>query len=316
MPPLHTNSSTNTTLEVNIASISFHVEQSAYPTLKAYLMDLKRCFPEDSMIIEDIETRMAEVLLERLSIDKGTIDKNDVELMVLQVGTAKEIALTEGIDLDLGYFERKDQWQPLKKAEPKRELRNIGKKFSLKKRNKRVAGVASGIAGYYNIDPTFVRLGFVASVLGGGFGIPLYAAAWLAMPKDPQSTREGMLEEKKSTSLVGRTKRFMRSMTDKKVAGVASGIAKYFGIDETIVRLLFIGGFFLKGFGLLAYLALWIAMPKVTSLEEQIDLEEKPSFLEEENFKTRMSNVESQFDETMTTTASKIKSSKFFKKHF
>ncbi|WP_338763317.1 PspC domain-containing protein [Bernardetia sp. ABR2-2B] len=313
MPPLHTNSSINNTLEVQIASISFHVEQTAYPALKAYLMDLKRCFPEDSMTIEDIETRMAEVLLERLSIDKGTIDKNDVELMVLQVGTAKEIALAEGIDLDLGYFERKDQWQKLKKAEPKRELRSLDKKFTLQKRDKKVGGVASGIAAYYDIDPVFVRLGFVASVFVGGFGVPLYAASWLAMPKDP---KEGMLEEKKSTSLVGKTKRFMRSMVDKKVAGVASGIAKYFGIDETIVRLLFIGGFFLKGFGLLAYLALWMAMPKVTSLEEQIDLEEKPSFLEEENFKTRMAKAENQFEDTVSTTASKVKNSKFFKKHF
>ena len=313
MPPLHTNSSINNTLEVHIAGISFHVEQTAYPALKSYLMDLKRCFSEDSMTIEDIETRMAEVLLERLSIDKGTIDKNDIELMVLQIGTAKEIALVEGVDLDLGYFERKDQWQTLKKAEPKRELRDVSKKFTLQKRDKKVAGVASGIASYYNIDPVFVRLGFVAAVFGSGFGIPLYGAAWLAMPKDPQGNK---LQEKQSTSLVGKAKRFMRSMTDKKVAGVASGIAKYFGIDETIVRLLFVATLFLDGFGLLAYLALWIAMPAAKSLQEQIDLEEKPSFLEEENFKTRMANAESRFDDTMSSTASKIKNSKFFKKHF
>jgi len=313
MPPLHSSSSINNTLEVHIASISFHVEQTAYPALKAYLMDLKRCFSEDSMTIEDIETRMAEVLLERLNINKGTIDKNDVELMILQVGTAKEIALAEGIDLDLGYFERKDQWQSLKKAEPKRELRNLDKKFTLQEREKKVGGVASGIAAYYNIDPTFVRLGFVASVFAGGFGIPLYAASWLAMPKDPN---KGMLEEQKSTSLATKTKRFMRSLVDKKVGGVASGIAKYFGIDETIVRLLFVAAMFLDGFGLLAYLALWIVMPAAKSLQEQIDLEEKPSFLEEENFKARMANVESQFEDTVSTTTSKIKNSKFFKKHF
>lgn len=313
MPPLHSNSSINNTLEVNIASISFHVEQAAYPALKAYLMDLKRCFPEDSMTIEDIETRMAEVLLERLSIDKGTIDKNDIELMILQVGTAKEIALAEGIDLDLGYFERKDQWQTLKKAAPKRELRNTGKKFTLQERDKKVGGVASGIANYYNIDPVAVRLGFLASLFAGGFGVPLYLAAWIAMPKD---SKEGMLEEKKSTSLVGKTKRFMRSMVDKKVGGVASGIAKYFGIDETIVRLLFVGSLFLDGFGLLAYLALWVAMPAAKSLQEQIELEEKPSFLEEEGFKNRVAEVEARFEDTVNTTSSKIKNSKFFKKHF
>jgi len=66
----------------------------------------------------------------------------------------------------------------------------------------------------------------------------------------------------------------------------------------------------------LAYLALWIAMPAAKSLQEQIDLEEKPSFLEEESFKTRMAKVESQFEDTVSSTASKVKNSKFFKNNF
>ncbi|MBU5670177.1 PspC domain-containing protein [Peptoniphilus sp. MSJ-1] len=57
-------------------------------------------------------------------------------------------------------------------------------------------------------------------------------------------------------------KKLYRSREDKMLAGVCGGIAEYFNIDSTIVRILFvlisIGG----GFGILAYVALAIIMPE------------------------------------------------------
>lgn len=54
-----------------------------------------------------------------------------------------------------------------------------------------------------------------------------------------------------------------RSMTNKKVAGVAGGLAEAFGWDVTLVRLGFVGLTLLHGGGLLLYVLLWLAMPKV-----------------------------------------------------
>lgn len=54
-------------------------------------------------------------------------------------------------------------------------------------------------------------------------------------------------------------KRLMRSK-DKKIAGVCAGLANYFDIDPTIVRILFVIIFFAGGASLLAYLIMWIAM--------------------------------------------------------
>ncbi|MBV9790521.1 MAG: PspC domain-containing protein, partial [Chloroflexi bacterium] len=54
-----------------------------------------------------------------------------------------------------------------------------------------------------------------------------------------------------------------RSMTDKKIAGVAGGVAEAFGWDVTLVRLGFIGLALLHGSGLLIYLILMLLMPKV-----------------------------------------------------
>jgi len=45
-----------------------------------------------------------------------------------------------------------------------------------------VAGVATGLAEYLDIDTAVVRLAIVAFTLLGGAGIPLYAAAWLFIP--------------------------------------------------------------------------------------------------------------------------------------
>lgn len=56
-------------------------------------------------------------------------------------------------------------------------------------------------------------------------------------------------------------KRLCRSQTDKKIAGVCGGVAEYFGIDLTLVRLGWILFTFAGGSGILAYVIAWIIMP-------------------------------------------------------
>jgi phage shock protein C len=48
---------------------------------------------------------------------------------------------------------------------------------------------------------------------------------------------------------------------DKKLFGVCSGLAEYFDIDPTVVRVIFVFAFLVFGSGLLLYLILAIAMP-------------------------------------------------------
>jgi phage shock protein C len=56
-------------------------------------------------------------------------------------------------------------------------------------------------------------------------------------------------------------KRLVRSTTDKKIAGVAAGLADYFDLDPTIIRLVWLLAILFAGTGLIAYLILWIALP-------------------------------------------------------
>lgn len=46
-----------------------------------------------------------------------------------------------------------------------------------------VAGVASGLAAYLDIDPALARIGFVVLLFTGGIGVPLYIAGWLLIPE-------------------------------------------------------------------------------------------------------------------------------------
>jgi len=61
-------------------------------------------------------------------------------------------------------------------------------------------------------------------------------------------------------------KRLMRSSRDKKIGGVCAGLADYFDLDATIVRVIWLLAIFLGGTGVLLYLILWIVLPLAPSV--------------------------------------------------
>lgn len=61
-------------------------------------------------------------------------------------------------------------------------------------------------------------------------------------------------------------KKLYLSDTDKKIGGVCGGLADYFGIDSTIIRIIWLVALLCYGTGLLLYLAFWIAVPRQSNL--------------------------------------------------
>lgn len=57
-------------------------------------------------------------------------------------------------------------------------------------------------------------------------------------------------------------KRFYRSAADCKIAGVCGGLAEYFNIDPTLVRVVFAAAVIFAGFGFWTYIILWIVSSK------------------------------------------------------
>lgn len=58
------------------------------------------------------------------------------------------------------------------------------------------------------------------------------------------------------------TKKLTRSYSDRKIAGVCGGIAEYFNMDSTIVRILFILLSLTPVNGILLYLIAWLLIPE------------------------------------------------------
>jgi phage shock protein PspC (stress-responsive transcriptional regulator) len=55
-----------------------------------------------------------------------------------------------------------------------------------------------------------------------------------------------------------------RSETDRVIAGVAGGVAQRLGLSSTLLRLAWVVSIIFGGFGVLAYVVLWIVLPKGT----------------------------------------------------
>jgi phage shock protein PspC (stress-responsive transcriptional regulator) len=123
----------------------------------------------------------------------------------------------------------------------------------------RIAGICAGLADYFEVDVTLVRLAWVVlSIFPGGIigGVIAYAIAWAIVPTatafdQPPSTR-----------------RLRRSATNVRVAGVCAGIAEYFDVDATIVRLAWAVLTVVPGaivLGVLAYVVAWLVVPQATA---------------------------------------------------
>ena len=60
---------------------------------------------------------------------------------------------------------------------------------------------------------------------------------------------------------MAQTRKLYRSRTDRKLAGVCGGLAQYFNIDPTLIRVLFVVLAVLGGSGLIIYLLMWLIVP-------------------------------------------------------
>ena len=119
----------------------------------------------------------------------------------------------------------------------------------------KIAGVCAGIANYLETDVALVRaiwvlLSLVPGALIGG--VLAYAAAWVLMPVSTAPAPARM------------TKRVMRPQFDRKLAGVCAGLASYFDVDVTLVRLIWVVLSIYPGaiiLGVLAYGIAWFVIP-------------------------------------------------------
>lgn len=76
-------------------------------------------------------------------------------------------------------------------------------------------------------------------------------------------------------------RRLFRDTDDAVLAGVAAGIARYFGIDPVIVRIVFVVSVFLNGVGILAYIILWLVVPRAKTTTDKLAMQGKRATVED-----------------------------------
>jgi phage shock protein PspC (stress-responsive transcriptional regulator) len=117
----------------------------------------------------------------------------------------------------------------------------------------KLAGVCSGLGEYFLVDPVFFRVLFLILIIGFGIGFLIYGIMWVMVPLS------------KDAELSGEVKRLYRVEDNKKLAGVCAGLGEYFDIDPVIFRIIFLVSAFIGGIGVVAYLILYMIVPKSKS---------------------------------------------------
>lgn len=265
------------TISINISGILFHVEEDGYELLKNYLATINRYFAnyEDSQeITHDIESRIAEVFLSKLSPSQQVITRPDVEAVIAAMGSVEDFAAEEV--LEEPEFQRRSAYEeapPYSKAEPKKLYRDTQRKI--------LGGVAAGVAHYFKTDPLWMRLLLLLLLFADVFitfgalsSITLisYIVLWIVLPGRDDMT------------LDTKVKKLFRNPDDQVLGGVSSGIAAYFGLDATVIRVLFVASVFFGGVGVIAYIVLWIITPPALTLTDKMQMKGEP---------VTLSNIES-----------------------
>lgn len=299
-------------ININFQGRVIPIEETAFELLKQYIESLRKYFAHEEgrdEIINDIESRIAELFSERIKKGSVCITDEDVNAVIASMGRPEDFeaeangGATEstsgatgatgstgftGAQQSAGYTgagggaQQQSSYQQSKSSTGYNSGAARGRLYR-NADDKIVGGVASGLANYLKIDPIVMRIVFVVLF---GLLFWIYILLWVIIPS--QSVQTNI------------TKRLYRSAEDKVIAGVAGGLAAYFNIAPWIPRLIFAapliialvsgpfdwwwGGHWNFWWGpkiisgslsstlFLTYIILWIAVPVAVTSAEKLEM--------------------------------------------
>lgn len=272
-------------ININLSGRVIPIEDAAYDKLQRYVESLRRYFVNEEgrdEIINDIESRIAELMNDKVRKGAAAVTEADMEEIISAMGRVED-------------FEKADAENAASAAQASAagtgpnftfgQTRSKGRLYR-NENDKFIGGVCSGIANYINLDPAIVRILFAIITFGGfGSGILIYILLWAILPA-------GNLEQ-----LPG--KRLYRNPEDRIIGGVAGGLAAYFNKSPKTIRLIFAAPFIINillgvlsgvfnafhgpdfgdvffgaftGTFILAYVVLWIVLPEASSSFQKMEM--------------------------------------------
>ncbi|SHM45460.1 PspC domain-containing protein [Chitinophaga sp. CF418] len=162
-------------ININLAGRLIAIEDSAYEILRQYLDSLTRYFAREEggdEIVSDIESRIAELFLDRLKTTHCITDE-DVQSVKAAMGTPEQFE-------EAG--EPGQQRQPAN--DPVYDSVRPRKRLYRDPDAKVLGGVCGGLGAYLNVDPVVFRIIFALLAIGGfGSGILVYFILWVVTPE-------------------------------------------------------------------------------------------------------------------------------------
>ena len=159
----------NKTISVNISGQNFLIEENAHLILQNYLNEIRKHCGQNSDVKEvmaDIESGIAEKLKSLITQYKEVVTVEDIELLIKVMGT------TEDFDREVG-----------ETLEDEKDGLKVKRKLYRDTDNAVIAGVCSGLANYFNVDPVIFRILLFLSMFMKGFGVFIYIVLWIVMPE-------------------------------------------------------------------------------------------------------------------------------------
>jgi phage shock protein PspC (stress-responsive transcriptional regulator) len=278
-------------ININLSGRVVPIEDSAYESLQRYIESLRRYFATEEgrdEIINDIESRIAELMNDKIKKGASAITDNDVEEIINSMGRVEDFEKEDVQDSAATTATAAGQSTSQNESYSRTENKRFKGRLYRDSSDKMIGGVCAGMANYMNVDPAIVRLLFAIITFGGfGMGFFIYILLWIILPSRDLDTYIG--------------KRLYRNPDDRIIGGVAGGLAAYFRRDNAwAIRLIFaaplilniffsiINGIFSPwnhhfnpidiAFGsftatfIVIYIILWIVLPEAKSSFEKMEM--------------------------------------------
>lgn len=165
------------TVNVNIGGLPFTVDEDAYNTLKDYLNEIEIRIGEDSKeVLEDVETRIADIFSENISPRIQVVSLELVKRAITIIGSAREFG---------------EPVRPtIQEAGNRPACESQQSKKLYRSRDAMIGGVCAGIAEFFDIDVTLVRVITLCLLIFGGLSLWVYIILWIVIPRKPFSISE------------------------------------------------------------------------------------------------------------------------------
>ncbi len=192
------------TLTVNLNGTVFHIDEDAYQLLESYLSNLRIHFSREEgsdEIMSDFEARISELLNDRIRLGFSVITIEHVEEVIQRMGKPEE--LFAGEEKNAG-----SESSAATETTSGASDRKFRKRLMRDPDDKMLGGIASGLAAYFGLDTTLLRLVMILLLIVS-MTVPItiiYIVLWLVLPLARTATdRLVMRGEPVNLENIGRT---------------------------------------------------------------------------------------------------------------